>query len=279
MKRISRFLFSKVLIVALLFGMVGHPVFAQRKDNKPQNSISNIGGSYHSKSTNKRARKGGRNTLPIGIEGKKINIGLGSGLAIPSLSLKTEEHVTLGSNSHLYAHFLINGRSTYGLGFNTNLIYLGSDVTKFYNENENLTFASASPWTLFTISPSFLFNFTIQQRISAQFIINPGALMCMVPQNRLNFIDSVSSIGEPTIAIKRDYRYQTGMTTGWFVSGIFQFNYALTRNLEARVGMDYFYGRFNYQRINITDPLVPLKESTLRELKLIDLFAGISISF
>jgi hypothetical protein len=279
MKRISTSLSLKILIAVLFFGMVDHSVFAQQKDNKPQNSVSNIGGSYHSKSTNKKARKGGRNTLPIGIEGKKINIGIGSGLAIPSLSLKTDEHVTLGSNSHLYAHYLINGRSTYGIGFNTNLIYLNSDVSKFYIENENLTHASVSPWTLFTISPSFLFNFTIQQRISAQFIINPGALMAMVPQNKLSFIDSVSAIGDPTIAIKRDYLYQTGTTTGWFVSGIFQFNYALSRNIEARIGMDYFYGRFNYQRINISNPLLPVNESTLRELKLIDLFAGIAISF
>lgn len=279
MKRISTSLFLKILIAVLFFGMVDHSVFAQQKDNKPQNSVSNIGGSYHSKSTNKKARRGGRNTLPIGIEGKKINIGIGSGLAIPSLSLKTDEHVTLGSNSHLYAHYLINGRSTFGIGFNANLIYLNSEVSKFYVENENLTLASVSPWTLFTISPSFLFNFTIQQRISAQFIINPGALMAMVPQNKLSFIDSVSAIGDPTIAIKRDYLYQTGTTTGWFVSGIFQFNYALSRNIEARIGMDYFYGRFNYQRINISNPLLPVNESTLRELKLIDLFAGIAISF
>lgn len=279
MKSTRTTLLLKILTITLFFGISNSSIYAQQKGQKTQNSVSNIGGTYHSKSTNKKARKGGRNTLPVGIEGKTINIGMGTGLAIPSLSLKTEEHVTLGSNTHFYAHYLLPGRTTFGIGLNSNIIYLNSNKTSFYNENENLTHASVYPWSVFTISPSVLINFTIQPRISAQFMINAGAMMVMIPSNQLNFVDSISAIGEPTIVKERNYVYQSGMITSWFISGAFQFNYALTRNLEARLGMDYFYGRFNYQRINMANPLDPTTEKTLRELKLIDLFAGIAISF
>ncbi len=281
MKQARASLFIKLLIAALFFETSNNFVFGQEEHSKskPKNAVSNIGGSFHSKSTDKKAHRGGRNTLPIGIEGKKINIGIGSGLAIPSLSLKTEEHVMLGSNTHFYAHYIINGRSSYGIGINTNFIFLNTDVTKFYNENQNLYHAKVYPWSLFTISPSFLINFSIKPRVSAQFVLNSGALMATIPQSQLNFIDSTSAIGEPVVVVNRDYIYQTGTQTGWFASGIFQFNYALSRHLEVRAGIDYFYGRFNYQRINISNPLTPTTEKTLRELKLIDLFGGLAISF
>lgn len=279
MKFYSLQCYLKYFVVGLILSALASDAYAQQKSGKKENSVQNTGGVYKSKSTNKKARRGGRNTLPIGIEGKKINIGVGTGIAIPGLSLSTEEHVTLGSNSHLYAHYLINGRSTFGVGINSNFIFLGSNRSNFYSENQNLTYASVKPWSFFTISPSLLINFTIQQRTSGQFLINGGPLMANVPQNKLTFIDSIIMIGSPTIGVKRDYVYQSGLSTGWFLSGAFQFNYALSRHLEVRVGLDYFYGRFYYQQINISNPLAPIKENRLRELKLIDLFTGLAFSF
>jgi hypothetical protein len=264
----------KIILLILLFFSFSIPVIAQKKEN----SVLNTGGDYRSRSTNKKARRGGRNTLPVGIDGKKINIGIGTGIAIPGLSMQTEEHTTIGNNSHLYAHYLFNTSSTIGLGINANFIALNTNNSKFYDENQNLTVAKSSSWSFFTLGPSFLLNYTIKPRISTQLIINGGAMWAVVPNNNLAFTDSIQQIGEPTKVEYHDYYYVSGTELGWFLSGTFQFNFALTHNLEARVGVDYFYGRFSYGRFDKKD--VTLKVTNqLRELKLVDIFAGLAISF
>jgi hypothetical protein len=268
-----------LIMIVLIIAGTSEPAFAQatkKKNDSPKSS----GGDYNSSraTRKKNARRGGRITLPVGIEGKKINIGIGSGLAIPSLSMKSEEHATMGINSQLYAHYLFGGRTTMGIGLNTNIIYLGSSNSSFYNQNPSITHAASSPWMMYTISPSFLTNYTIKQRISAQFLINGGLLNVTIPPNQLSFTDSIYKIGDPVVVEKRDYTYKTMVEKGWFVSGALQFNYALTHNIEARVGLDYFYGRFSYSRIETSAPLMP-EERYTREMKLIDLFAGFAFSF
>ncbi|MEI6348270.1 MAG: hypothetical protein WCP69_10025 [Bacteroidota bacterium] len=269
-----QYIIAKFLLFIVIIFCFESSVLAQLK----KGSLKNSGADYGSKSTNKKGRKGGRNTLPVGLEGKKINIGLAEGLAIPGLSMQTEEHSTIGSNTSFYAHYVFNGSSTFGIGFNSNIITLGVSSSKFYDNNLNLTLASVSPWQFYTFSPSFLTNFSLTKRASAQFIINSGLLFAKVPLSHLIFTDSIKTLGEPTVVQSRDYLYNTTLEMGWFVSGGFQFNYALTHNIEARIGVDYLYGRFSYDRIQMNSESLT-KSRLLRELKLIDVFTGIAVSF
>jgi hypothetical protein len=103
-------------------------------------------------------------------------------------------------------------------------------------------------------------------------------MWAIVPNNNLAFTDTIQQIGEPTKVEYHDYYYVSGTEMGWFVSGVFQFNFALTHNIEARVGLDYFYGRFSYGRFDKNDVTLKVKNQ-LRELKLIDVFGGLAISF
>lgn len=268
----------QVFALTFLMFVIVTPTYSQAT-KKRGNPLKSSGSDYTSRSTQKKnSKRGGRSSLPVGVDGKTINIGFGAGIAMPSLSINTEEHATTGINSHLYAHYLFGNKSTFGLGVNFNSIYLGSKSSKFMQENQNITEANSYPWIVYTASPSLLSNYTITQRISTQFLIQGGGLFVTVPENRLTFTDSIKVIGEPTIVNQKKYVYKTGVENGWFVSGALQFNYALTKNMEARVGLDYFYGRFNYHRINESSLSEP-SEKMLREMKLIDLFVGLAFSF
>ncbi len=273
---ITKHIRSFAIIILLLF--MATPSYSQatrKRDNPPKSS----GSDYTSRDTRKKnARRGGRSTMPVGIEGKKINIGFGAGVALPGLSISSEEHATTGLNSHFYAHYLFGNKTTVGVGANFNYIFLGTNNSKFSSENQTITKATTFPWTAYTISPSFIVNQTIIPRVSAQFLINGGGLFVNVPQNRLTYTDSIKQIGEPTIVVENNYVYKMGIEKSWFVSGALQFNYALSRNMEARIGLDYFYGRFNYTRINESDITLP-SELLLREMKLIDVFVGLAFSF
>ncbi len=267
-----------IVLLSFLICMTQEAAFSQTKKSG-SSPINTKGGGLISKSAKKEnARRGGRNTLPVGVEGKKINIGIGTGVAIPSLSIKSEEHATIGFNTHFYAHYLFGGRNTMGIGLNSNIIFLGTSNASFYNQNPSITFASSSPWLAYTISPSFISNFTIKKRISAQFMINMGLMNVSIPPNMQSYTDTIMRIGDPSIVQNSDYTYKSGTEKGWFASGAMQFNYALTHNIEARIGLDYYYGRFNYYRILTSYPLLPTEKVT-REMKLIDLFAGFAFSF
>ncbi len=267
-----------IVLLSFLICMTQEAAFSQTKKSGSSPINTKGGGSISKSAKKKNARRGGRNTLPVGVEGKKINVGIGTGVAIPSLSIKSEEHATIGFNTQIYAHYLFGGRNTMGIGLNSNIIYLGTSNASFYNQNPSITFASSSPWRAYTISPSFVSNFTIKQRISAQFLINAGLMNVTIPPNMQSFTDTIMTIGAPALVQKSDYLYKSEIQKGWFASGAMQFNYALTHNIEARIGLDYFYGRFSYYRILTSDPLLPTEKIT-REMKLIDIFAGFALSF
>lgn len=273
---ITKYIQSLVIILLLLLTVTPSYSQASRKRNNPPKSS---GSDYTSRDTRKKnARRGGRNSMPVGIEGKKINLGFGVGVALPGLSISSEEHATTGLNSHFYAHYLFGKKTTVGVGANVNYIFLGTNNSKFSSENQTITKATTFPWTAYTISPSLIINQTIIPRVSAQFLINGGGLFVNVPQTRLTYTDSINQGGDPTIVIEKSYVYKMGVEKSWFLSGALQFNYALSRNMEARVGLDYFYGRFNYTRINESDITLP-SEKLLREMKLIDVFVGLAFSF
>lgn len=258
-------------LIAILVTIFETESHAQTK----RGTLKNKGGDHSANATDKKARRGGRNTLPVGIDGKKINAGIGVGLAFPGLSMKSMEYASMGRNIHLYAHYVTKNVPTLAFGINANLISLGVNKTRFFAENQKLSNLTAAAWNFNTISPSILANYNLAPRIDAQFMFNTGILLAKIPKIRQTFSDTIVNTGAVTT---QSYQYQEETKTGWFASAAFQFNYALTRNIEARLGFDYFYGRFSYQKINLNNPYLNSTKQK-RELKLIDFFTGIAVSF
>lgn len=229
------------------------------------------------KSPFKNARKGGRNTLPQGIKDKKINFGLGLGIASPGMDLKFDESATMGYTGHFYAHWLFKGQPTLGAGIYYNHFILPVDQKKYALRFKYSDVVSTPAWSMNTIAASGLFNFTLEERISAQIITNAGMVIATVPQTSAIYYDTllVPSLGY----VRQNYSYTNISTSsiGWTAGFSFNFLYAIHSNIEAKAGFEWQYMRVKYNR-EWTLPEVKT-EQYLQQFRLLNFQLGIAVSF
>ncbi len=260
------------IIFLVFFGL--NNIYSQTKSGK----LKNKGGSIGSRGVNKKAHIGGRETNAHGIdEDRIINIGLGGGVSFPGFDLLNEEHLNIGYSTHFYVHYLLPQSSKIGLGFNANYSSYITNKTKFLNELSNVQEIKTSSWNFTTISPSFLYNYNLNQRLNAQFIFNAGILLVEVPNQSFSYIDTINNVGEATPEIEILYNYTPETKLGWASSLGVQFNYVVFNHCELLLGSNFQYGRFKITR----NEILPIAKETeiLREMRLFNMFVGIALSF
>jgi hypothetical protein len=229
------------------------------------------------KSPLKNAKRGGRSVRPRGIQEKKVNLGFGLGASIPSMDFKAEEHALPGGTAHLYLHFLMGKFPKVGLGIYSNAYYSGVNKTKFDSRFKHLQASKTEAWLIQSNMISGLFNFTIKERISAQFMTNAGVALVNTPKNSTNYLDTllISEIGFTPMEF--DFHYDNKMDLGLSAGFAFQFVYALTSSTEFKTGFEWQYIRVKYNK-NWTLPEVK-SEAIVRQFNLINLQAGFAFSF
>jgi len=267
--------FKKISILILFFAIIF--CFSANSQTKSGN-LKNKGGKVGSKTVDKNARIGGRETIPHGIDENTIlNIGIGSGISFPGLDMLNEEHLAPGSNSHFYIHYLLPKTRNIGVGLNANMMMYNVNNSKFDLDYQNVKKVISPSWNFQTVCPSLFINHKITRRVSAQFLFNAGVMMVQVPKTTVNFSDTLDVTG---LAIpETEYLYEHKNTTeiGWSASFGMQFNYLLVQHLELRFGSDFLYGRFNITKNQLLPTLS--SEKLLREMKTINVFAGIALNF
>lgn len=263
-----------LILLCLFFIIFSQESFAQIVTGRQKQSTKtqNV-----AKSPFKNARKGGRNTLPKGIKDKMLNFGVGFGIANPGIDLKVEEKATLGYTGHFYAHWLFKGNPTLGIGFFYNHYTMPVNNKNYASRFNYYDVLSTPAWSLNSFMASGLFNFTLQERISAQLIANTGLIVASIPKTTALYYDTllVPSLGY----VRKDYSYsnQSGTSLGWTAGFSFSFLYALHANIEAKAGFEWQYMRVKYSRDWILPE--PKTEDILRQYRMLNVQFGIALSF
>ncbi len=249
-------------------------VTAQIVTGRQKNSTKTVS---VAKSPFKNARKGGRNTLPRGVQDKFLNIGFGLGIANPGMDLKFEQNAGMGYTAHLYQHILFKGQPTLGAGLYISQTFLPVNKSTYTTRFKHLEAATTPPWAITSVMASGLFNFTLQERVSAQIITNAGIVLASVPKTTALYYDTllIPSLGY----VRKDYSYSniSFFSVGWSAGFLFQFLYALRSNIEAKAGFEWQYMRIKYNR-EWTLP-EPKTEQMLQQFRLLNFHIGIAFSF
>lgn len=264
-----------VLLTLLSIFLFCHTIAeAQIVTGRQKNSTKTVS---VAKSPFKNARKGGRNTLPRGIQGKLINIGFGFGMANPGMDLKFEQNATIGYTGHLYQHILFKGKPALGAGLFLSQTVLPVNKSAYSQRFKYPDAVSTPPWAITSIMASGLFNFTLQQRVNAQIMTNAGAILTSVPKTTALYFDTllVPSLGY----VRKDYSYSnnTSFQIGWTAGFVFQFLYALHSNVEAKAGFEWQYMRVKYNREWLLPE--PKTEELLQQFRLLNFHIGLAFSF
>lgn len=263
-----------VFILLSTFLCCTQQLVAQIVTGRQKNSTKTVS---VAKSPFKNARMGGRNTLPRGIQDKLINIGFGFGIANPGMDLKFEQNTTMGYTGHLYEHLLFKGQPTLGAGLYISQSILPVNKSAYSQRFKYPDGVSTPPWAITSIMASGLFNFTLQQRVSAQIITNAGMVVTSVPKTTAMYFDTllVPSLGY----VRKDYSYSntSSLKVGWSAGFLFQFLYALHSNIEAKAGFEWQYMRVKYNR-EWTLPESKTEE-LLQQFRLLNFQVGLAFSF
>lgn len=229
------------------------------------------------KSPFKNARRGGRETLPSGLKDKKINIGFGVGVANPGMDLKVEEYANLGLTGNVYAHYLLKGSPTIGLGIYSNYLIFpvhNRNYTLRYKHPESVT---TPMWSINSLMASCLFNFTIEERVSAQLMSNVGIIYTQIPQTTVKHADTalVAGLGYRPV----DYQFANANSSNIGFSALvnFHFAYALSRHVEVKAGVEWQYMRISYMR-EWYKPEIK-QEEVFRQFQSLNGVIGLSINF
>ena len=230
-----------------------------------------------SKSPFKNARRGGRNTLPRGLKDKKVNIGFNAGLANAGMDLKVEEYAGLGFTGNLYAHYLFQGSPTIGLGFYTNYYLFPVNNRKYSLRYKYPESIKTPNWSIQSFMASSLFNFTIEERLSAQLMTNVGIIYTSIAQTSVQHSDTlfIPSLGYQPV----EYSFKNSNSSNIGMTALinFSFAYALSANIEAKAGFEWQYMRVKYNR-EWYKPEIK-NEEIFRQFQSLNAFVGFSINF
>ncbi len=230
-----------------------------------------------SKSPFKNARRGGRDSRPRGLKDKKINFGINFGIANSGMDLKVEEYASLGFTTSAYAHYLLNGNPTIGLGLYSNFTNLAVNNRKYSLRYKYPELVKTPNWSINSFMASSLFNFTIEERISAQLMTNVGIIYAQIPQTLVKHSDTLflASVGYQPV----EYHFANSNNSNIGISAMvnFCFAYAISSNLEVKVGMEWQYMRIAYQR-EWYKPEIK-QEEIFRQFQTLNAIIGLSINF
>lgn len=229
------------------------------------------------KSPFKNARRGGRETLPSGLKDKKINIGFGVGIANPGMDLKVEEYASLGLTGNVYAHYLLKGIPTLGIGIYSNYMIFPVNNRNYTLRYKYPELINTPQWSINSFMASCLFNFTIEERISAQLMTNGGIIYTQIPQTTVKHSDTalVAGIGYQLV----DYHFANANSSNIGFSALVNFNfaYAISPNVEVKAGVEWQYMRISYTR-EWYKPEIK-QEEIFRQFQSLNALIGLSINF
>ncbi|MDY0215695.1 MAG: hypothetical protein RBS19_01950 [Bacteroidales bacterium] len=263
----------KLLIFLLIIGIM--PYAESQAVTSPHKKTKKT--TSQAKSPIKNARRGGRETLPTGLKDKSWNIGFGTGIANPGMELKAEEYANIGLTGNVYAHFLLKGSPTVGLGIYSNYSIFPVNNRKYalrYKHPESVT---TPMWSINSMMASFLFNFTIEERISAQLMTNAGVIYTQIPKTTVKHSDTALVAGYGYQLVEYQFTNANSSNIGFSALVNFNFAYALSPNVEVKAGVEWQYMRISYMR-EWYKPEIK-QEEIFRQFQSLNGIIGLSINF
>jgi hypothetical protein len=249
------------------------------------------------KKSTQKTRRGGKMTYPRGIADKKINFGITLGGDIALMSALSDEQCPLGGNLSLFIHGVKKNTNTIAMGAEIKGFYLLADAEKFANEFKVTGTDVAAPkvkvgnWILGATQFSFLANFNPLPRFNIQLKANVGPLIAIVPKYEATYQYKERQFDGTYKTTTYTFNYAGQLSKTMSIGGAFTVGsdmlYALTKNMEFKVGLDWSYLRFNYSKlyqekidyVSYIKNVDPYIEKGVAQFGVFDIHLGFAFSF
>jgi len=234
-------------------------------------------------------KHGGRQNLPQGIEGKKINFGFNLGGGVTMGNALNEEAAPYGAKASLFVHFLVPNTKTFGVGLELGGFYLLTSQSKYIDiltasarngdlNSEHKVTATVGSWILPVGQVSFMGNFHPAQRFNIQLKANLGAVVPMVPACKGEYGNKDILPSGEIVDAHYVFTYDPKMKVGLSAAVGTKLLIALNHTTEFGVGVDWSYLRFSYFK-KYTEPAMKMPEKVLTQMGVLDLHVGFAFSF
>ena len=229
--------------------------------------------------------KGGHINYPRGIaDDKRINFGFQVGGSWALIDAKKEEKCGMGANLDLYMHKILNNTNTVALGAEIKAFYLMTNASNYSNYVTPPEEAGTEPasvnsgnWIAAAAQMSLLGNLNATARFNIQLKINAGPAIVMVPGNSVKFQTNEIQLDNSMSAVTTEYQYKSGMSIGGSATMGADLLYALSSHSELKMGVDWTYLRFTYEKEYLQPKPKIIKE--LRQFGIYNFHIGFAYSF
>lgn len=221
-----------------------------------------------------------------GIEGKKVFFGFQVGGALAHLDAGQKEFCPFGAKGDLFVYGIFSKTNTFAMGADLGAFYLMTSKDK-YTKHLTSSNRDGSPgtapeisvnnWLIPTAQMSFVGNFHPLQRFNIQIKLNLGAALAMVPGNTASYFQKEVQPDGSYLEAQYKYADKKGMSIGFAGSVGTDMLYAIGCHTEFKVGIDWSYLRFTYER----EWEVPVAKTTkeLTQFGVFDIHLGFAFNF
>ena len=233
--------------------------------------------------------RGGRQNMPNGIEGHKINFGFDLGGSLAMIDALNREKSYFGAKGTIFIHAIIPKTNTFAIGFEGGATYLMANEAKY---KETLIASSrdgalatdkeakvtVGNWLLPTAQVSFVGNFHPAPRFNIQLKGNLGAVLAMTPKYEAEYyVKEIQNDGSYAES-KYHFLYNNSMAIGLSATVGTKLLYALSAHSEFTAGLDWTYMRFSYEK-GYVSPIAGKVNKELTQFGIFDLHIGFAFSF
>ncbi len=206
-----------------------------------------------------KIRRGGITTYPRGIADKKINFGFTIGGDLALMTALNVEKCPVGGNFSMFMHSVLKNTNTLALGAEVKGFYLLANKEDLTNEfivpgsDVDAPTVKVGNWIVGAVQFSVLGNFNPLPRFNIQLKANLGPLIAVVPNYEATYQFKERQYDGAYKTTSYHFVYQAPISKTLAIGGALTVGtdmlYALTKNMEFKVGVDWSYLRFNYSKM------------------------------